>query len=142
VLTISTGAFRSACVGALVAFVLATAAHIVAMHDPALAGAYRWSHAGMVIPVLAYRVLSYTYFVALLVGLGGAFFYWWGARWLLVLSIAISASAAAFGGLVVHSPIETTAVSLYGMLHVWLVVVAFWSPLAHRFTRNANVPAT
>ena len=141
-LTISTGAFRSTCVGALVAFVLATVAHNVAMHDPALSGAYRWSHAGMVMTVWAYRVLSYTYFVALLVGLGGAFFYWWVARWLLVLSFAISASAAAFGGLVVHSPIETVAISLYGMLHVWLVVVALWSPLAHRFARNANVPAT
>ena len=90
-----------------------------------------WRHQGLWVPVWLLSLFGLFHLVIFVSGLVGMFmFKRWGRR-LLVAALVVAFVAAPLGGEAVYSPLAVLLASAFSLLHMWMIVVAFWSPQGH-----------
>jgi len=98
-----------------------------------VARASLWSHQGLLLPYWLLYSLGIVLMLIAICGLvGTALLRDWGRR-LLAVSFVANFALGPFQGIVIHGPVGIFAVSTYGVLHFWLVVVTYWSPISETF---------
>ncbi len=81
----------------------------------------------------------YGVLAAEVIALAGSFFFLWPARWLLPFAMFLPLVLLAVSGIVVSSPVENVANSIYQITFTFVVGMAFFAtPVTARFAGDAR----
>ncbi len=93
----------------------------------------RWNYYDAELPYWFILASSEVLTFVAVCGLIGMYRFWSLSRWIAAAVIAIELLLVPLVGFAVYSPFEGTLVSIADAAQIWLVAVAFHSPLAARF---------
>ena len=139
-LSVSVRQFRLICVVALISLLLLQLPTWgVLSFGKGVTMLRRYQHYDALVPVWLLWGYAIGASGLLIVGLIGMLNFWRFSRWCLVAALLSALLMRPFLGLTVYSTYEAFFTSVFGISSMWLLTVAFWTPIANRFVPASAV---